>query len=97
MIKLEVTQLCRAGLRVDIQRGTSTMANERINVVGTNIAEKATMIWNVADMLRGPFKPHEYGPGHTAHDGGEALSRLSAAHVAGGAGHLCEGEGPGGH
>ncbi len=37
------------------------MANERINVVGTNIAEKATMIWNVADMLRGPFKPHEYG------------------------------------
>lgn len=37
------------------------MADERINVVGTNIAEKATMIWNVADMLRGPFKPHEYG------------------------------------
>ena len=37
------------------------MPNEKINVVGTNIAEKATMIWNVADMLRGPFKPHEYG------------------------------------
>ena len=37
------------------------MSNEKINVVGTNIAEKATMIWNVADMLRGPFKPHEYG------------------------------------
>lgn len=37
------------------------MANEKINAVGTNIAEKATMIWNVADMLRGPFKPHEYG------------------------------------
>jgi type I restriction enzyme M protein len=37
------------------------MANDKINVVGTNIAEKATMIWNVADMLRGPFKPHEYG------------------------------------
>ena len=35
--------------------------NDRIKVVGTNIAEKATMIWNVADMLRGPFKPHEYG------------------------------------
>ena len=34
------------------------MANEKINIVGTNIAEKATMIWNVADMLRGPFKPH---------------------------------------
>lgn len=35
--------------------------NDRIKVVGTNIAEKATVIWNVADMLRGPFKPHEYG------------------------------------
>lgn len=35
--------------------------NEKINVVGTNISEKATMIWNVADLLRGPFKPHEYG------------------------------------
>lgn len=37
------------------------MPNEKFAVVGTNIAEKATMIWNVADMLRGPFKPHEYG------------------------------------
>lgn len=35
--------------------------NDRINAVGTNIAEKAQVIWNVADMLRGPFKPHEYG------------------------------------
>ena len=37
------------------------MPQDRISIVGTNIAEKATMIWNVADMLRGPFKPHEYG------------------------------------
>ena len=37
------------------------MEKDKISVVGTNIAEKATMIWNVADMLRGPFKPHEYG------------------------------------
>lgn len=37
------------------------MSNEKFTVVGTNIAEKATMIWNVADLLRGPFKPHEYG------------------------------------
>lgn len=37
------------------------MTNERIQSVSTNIAEKATMIWNVADILRGPFKPHEYG------------------------------------
>lgn len=35
------------------------MANEKNNVVGANIAEKATMIWNMADMLQGPFKPHE--------------------------------------
>lgn len=35
--------------------------NKKFDVVGTNIAEKATVIWNVADMLRGPFKPHEYG------------------------------------
>lgn len=32
-----------------------------ISNVGVNISEKATLIWNVADMLRGPFKPHEYG------------------------------------
>ncbi len=37
------------------------MADNKIQIVGINIAEKATMIWNVADMLRGPFKPHEYG------------------------------------
>ena len=37
------------------------MANDKFESVGTNIAEKAAMIWNVADMLRGPFKPHEYG------------------------------------
>ena len=37
------------------------MPNDKITVVGANIAEKAAMIWNVADMLRGPFKPHEYG------------------------------------
>ena len=37
------------------------MINDKFTAVGTNIAEKATMIWNVADMLRGPFKPHEYG------------------------------------
>ena len=37
------------------------MPNDKITAVGANIAEKATMIWNVADMLRGPFKPHEYG------------------------------------
>ena len=37
------------------------MPNDKFTAVGANIAEKAAMIWNVADMLRGPFKPHEYG------------------------------------
>ena len=37
------------------------MSDEKINVVGTNIREKATVIWNVANHLFGYFKPHEYG------------------------------------
>lgn len=27
----------------------------------TNVQEKATLIWNTADILRGLYKPHEYG------------------------------------
>ena len=45
------------------------MANDKFTVVGTNIAENATMIWNVADMLRGPYKPHEYGLVNPSYDG----------------------------
>lgn len=37
------------------------MSNEKIAVVGTNIQEKATVIWNIANALFGYFKPHEYG------------------------------------
>ena len=37
------------------------MSLNTISNTGVNIQEKATVIWNVADMLRGPFKPHEYG------------------------------------
>ena len=37
------------------------MSDDKFTQVGANIAEKATVIWNVADLLRGPFKPHEYG------------------------------------
>ncbi len=48
--------------------------NNKFDVVGTNIAEKATMIWNVADMLRGPFKPHEYGLGNFANDSSKKIS-----------------------
>lgn len=29
--------------------------------VGKNITEKASMIWEIATHLSGPFKPHEYG------------------------------------
>lgn len=43
------------------RRISKKMSSDKISAVGINIAEKATMIWNVADMLRGPFKPHEYG------------------------------------
>lgn len=35
--------------------------NEKFAAVGMNIAEKAAMIWAVADALVGPFKAHEYG------------------------------------
>lgn len=36
-------------------------SNKMIQDVGKNIQEKASLIWSVADTLRGPFKPHEYG------------------------------------
>lgn len=38
-----------------------TESNAKINSVGKNIQEKATLIWNVANTLFGAFKPHEYG------------------------------------
>ncbi len=34
---------------------------KEITNIGVNISDKSTVIWHVADMLRGPFKPHEYG------------------------------------
>lgn len=37
------------------------MADEKFTAVGTNIQEKATVIWNIANALAGYFKPHEYG------------------------------------
>lgn len=37
------------------------MSDDKIHAVGRNIAEKATMIWNVADVLRGQFLENEYG------------------------------------
>ena len=33
----------------------------KIDQVGVNISEKATVIWNIANHLYGYFKPHEYG------------------------------------
>ena len=34
---------------------------QKINQVGINIQEKASVIWNVANSLFGAYKPHEYG------------------------------------
>ena len=34
------------------------MVNEKSSAVGVNIQEKATMIWNVADVLRGHGSHH---------------------------------------
>ena len=31
------------------------------NQTTINIQEKANMIWSIADIIRGTFKPHEYG------------------------------------
>ena len=36
-------------------------SNDKFTAVGSNIAEKATVIWNIANHLFGYFKPHEYG------------------------------------
>lgn len=36
-------------------------SNDKIKAVGTNIREKANLIWNVANTLFGAYKPHEYG------------------------------------
>ena len=36
-------------------------SNEKIQIVGANIGEKANLIWNVANSLFGAYKPHEYG------------------------------------
>ncbi|MCR5765299.1 MAG: type I restriction-modification system subunit M [Treponema sp.] len=38
-----------------------TKNDELIKNVGINIQEKSAMMWNVANVLAGPFKPHEYG------------------------------------
>lgn len=38
-----------------------TKNDELIKNVGTNIQEKAALIWNVANTLVGLYKPHEYG------------------------------------
>ena len=38
-----------------------TASEKRNAITSTNIREKATLIWNVANTLFGAFKPHEYG------------------------------------
>ena len=34
---------------------------DRHILTNTNITEKSALIWNIADAIRGLFKPHEYG------------------------------------
>lgn len=46
------------------------MTNEAFKQVGKNLQEKATVIWNIANHLAGPFKPL----GYPADDGGQAFS-----------------------
>ena len=55
------THRCKIRMSTYHKNKEQHMPNDKITAVGANIAEKAAMIWNVADMLRGPFKPHEYG------------------------------------
>ena len=55
------THCCKIRMSTYHKNKEQRMPNDKITAVGANIAEKAAMIWNVADMLRGPFKPHEYG------------------------------------
>ena len=55
------TRCCKIRMSTYHKNKEQRMPNDKITAVGANIAEKAAMIWNVADMLRGPFKPHEYG------------------------------------
>lgn len=58
---LSDTHCCKIRMSTHHKNKEQRMPNDKITAVGANIAEKAAMIWNVADMLRGPFKPHEYG------------------------------------
>lgn len=46
---------------INLKRKLTKMPNDKISAVGVNLAEKKTVIWNVADLSCGSFKPHEYG------------------------------------
>lgn len=37
------------------------MLNNKEKLTNTSVQEKANMIWSIADIIRGTFKPHEYG------------------------------------
>lgn len=43
------------------KKGDKNMVNNKINQTNVNIQEKANMIWNIATIIFGLFKPHEYG------------------------------------
>lgn len=39
----------------------STINQEEKQKLQKNVKDNATLIWNIADILRGTYKPHEYG------------------------------------
>lgn len=60
------------------------MPNDKIAAVGANIVEKAAMIWNVADMLRGHIE-HKNGdnPDHMVHHNAPPFIFASQGHKKG--------------
>lgn len=46
---------------LNVNGGCQMNETIRHRQTGINIQEKANMIWNIADILRGLYRPHEYG------------------------------------
>lgn len=64
------------------------MPNDKIAAVGANIVEKAAMIWNVADMLRGHIEHKNggrlaYSPDHMVHHNAPPFVFASQGHKKG--------------
>lgn len=54
--------MAKAKKKIENQEQINTLESDALlDSVGKNLQEKASLIWRVADTLRGPYKPHEYG------------------------------------